>query len=109
MNLPQLSIITIQITDKRMENSAQRYGRILKAQNESSTNAPASGVPLTPPKTPPSKNGISKPTRRHATKTSISARMEKRLEEEGLLNTENILDEKKKLDILSSETIVRFN
>lgn len=85
-----------------MENSAKRYERILKAQNESSTHAPTSGVPSTPPKTPPSKNGISKPTRRRATKTSISARMKKRLEEEELLNNENILNAKEKPDTVQS-------
>lgn len=92
--------MTIQITDERIENSAKRYERILKAQNENSTNAPTSGVPSTPPKTPPSKNGISKPARRRATKTSITAKMKKRLEEEGRLKNENILDVKKEPDTL---------
>lgn len=92
--------MTIQNTDERIENSAKRYERILKAQNDSSTDAPTSGVPSTPPKTPPSKNGISKPTRRRATKASITAKMKKGLEEEGRLNNEKILNAKKKPETL---------
>lgn len=86
-----------------MENSAKRYERILKAQSESSTNAAAaSGVPSTPPKTPPSKNGISKPTRKRTTKTVFSAKMKKRFEEERCLNNEEILNDKEKPDTLQS-------